>query len=148
MLFKLSDHTELGKALKQQQYHKDITTLSEITDSELTNLSYYLNNRGTVEPSNASKSHLCVWKAFIHYRSTNGKPVHLYNITSINLQEFTHFRQLIFPDAYTNGPIPPGPTDKWKSTATTPADSFRKGIKWDPSLFTELKRDIAFNNWR
>ena len=121
-------------------------TLSEITDGELLNLSYHSNNRGTVELSNASKSHLRVWKAFVHYRSVNGKPVHLYNIMSINLQEFTHFRQSIFPNAYT-GPIPPGPIDKWKSNATTPADSFRKGIKRDPSLFTELKRDIAFNNW-
>ena len=148
ILFKLSPHHQLEKALKQQQYHKGIITLSEITDTELINISYTSKTRGAVELSNASKSHLRVWKAFIHYRSANGDPVHLYNIVKIDPQEFTHFRQTIFPDAYTNGPIPPGPADKYKPTASTPADSFRKGIKRDPSLFTELKKDIAFNNWR
>ena len=58
ILFKQSPHHELDKALKQQQYHKDIITLSEMTDAELMNLSYTSKRRGTVELSNASKSDL------------------------------------------------------------------------------------------
>ena len=148
VLFKLSENNQLIKVLKQLQYHVDIITLSEIIDGELQYLSFQSSTRGTIELSNASKSHLCVWKAFVHNRSNNGLPVYLENIPKGTPQEFIHFRLHVFPDAYTDGPILTGPADKWKSTVPTAADSFQKGIKRDPALFTELKQDIAFNSWR
>ena len=87
-------------------------------------------------------------RAFVHFRANNGLPVYLENIPKVTPQEFIHFLQHVFPDAYTNGPIPLGPGDKWKTTMPAAADSFRKGIKREPSLFTELKQDIAINNWQ
>ena len=124
-----------------------------MSDHELNNIQFQATNRhGDLENrevTNSGKAHLRVWKAFIHYRdSINQAIFNEDDILAIQPREFLTFRRHVYPTKYTNGPIPPGPDENWKSLKSTEAENFQRGIKRDPSLFPELKKDTGYKNWK
>ena len=138
---------ELVQALTIQDYHLNVDLISELTDKEVDELYRYSGGK-SILLTNASKSHLRVWGAYCYHRLRENNPITLPKVKEILPDEFNHFRRMVYPLQYTNGPIPPSPADKYKVLKSTEAENFKKGIKRDPSVFPELKKDQAFNNWK
>ena len=119
----------LYQCLRQNGYHEDFLSLSEITDEEFNSLQFQYQGR-IYDLNKASKSHVHVWKAFIHHEGKQGRYYDKDDMAEITHSEFVHFRREIFPVKYNGGPVPPGPDTAWmKSLKTTKAELFRKGIK-------------------
>ncbi len=141
---------QLYEALVAAGYREDMINLSEITGEEINALRYY-HRGGYYALTPASKSHLRVWKAFIHYEQSVNKQTYRYQTELFRIGEFSFntFRREVFPVKYNNGPIPPGPDANWaKSLKSTKADTFKKGIKRDITAFPTLKQDTPFDHWK
>ena len=95
----------------------------------------------------ASKTHICIWKAYLDYQAQQGALVELEDIPLITPSKFQEFGCRIFPKHCVSGSIP-DPAGKHKLLKSTPSENFKKGIKQDPFLFPILKKDTAFDDWK
>ncbi len=110
-VIKLSDNKHpLYTSLKAAGYRDNVLSLSEIMAPEIEALEYPYRGKWCTL-NTASKSHIHVWKAFVHHKATVD---HIYydelDLILLTHVEFMRFRCEIFPVCYNGDPIPPGPS--------------------------------------
>ena len=137
--------------LEQNGLKDDILALEEISEDSVRALSFVdpdSNQQKNILAPDLAK--LLIWKAYIHYRANDGKPLRTSrNIFGITPEEFGDWR---FSHLHSTNPTSTtlSPSSSTKRTspvsrpAYTPTDVFKRGIKRDPSLFPVMKQDSQF----
>ena len=143
------------KAALESEGIQDICALLTIDEETIDALSHSDEEGTTTVPlSRGDRNLIKVFLGYYRYRVASGNPIE--DWLSVELEDFNEFR--LNPDVSRVGiPVPNGsgtvqglsvpPTTTSSVPKYSPAESFRRGIKRDPSLFPELKDERHNDAW-
>ena len=144
VVFALQADSPLHKALNENGYVTPEDFVMEL-DSNIDSLEYTDDKSNPVVIPKGMAGLLKTFKQFVSYQNSLNQQI--VDWSTVTRDEFNAFRIL-----NANNPSPITPAFVPSSIARPPAPidlvrDFKRGIKCDPSQFTPLKDDSAWDNW-
>ena len=149
-VFKLPDDNPLSKAFAKDGI-TDIHDLLIMSDGEVDSLVYDDENQVETVLPRSYKFMLWIIKQYYIYQQSQGSPIGD-DWTSLTSDEYNEFRTsmaLIAPLVAIGTPnVSSSSITSTSSRTQDPIADFKKGIKWDATLFTLFKDEMQWDAWQ